>query len=260
MAGADDPFTPGESTDPTAGLPDYETFGKVKDQWNTFLDQPGGRAALLSAGLALMQPPSFGDSPMGQIGRAIGAGGEALSRVEAMDLKQKEIDSKATERAATADAATSRASTAEARANTAAAGLDVKREQLKNAQDRAAFQEELRARIAYGKAVDAINRQNAKIRQQNETNKLINGPKATITPELPIPSAEDWIAQSRGAGAGVRMDAPAPGGVPTIQNPAQAGYDIAPKNPGDREDGKTYMGPGGRIGKWDATNQQWIVP
>lgn len=253
MPGTTDPFTPGPTDDPTANLPDYDTFGKIKDQWNTFLDQPGGRAALLSAGLSLMQPPSFGDTPTAQIGRAIGAGGEALSRQEVMDTKLREAASKEDLRTAQANTAAANAGTAEARAATAAGRLQVQQEQLEHAKRVSAFQEEIKARIAYGRAVDAIHRRNEMIRKQNDQNKLLYGPKATITPEIPVPSAEEWISKNSGLGAGIRMEAPA---TPAVQSPAQSGYDVAPKNPADREVGKKYIGTGGRVGTW--TPDGWI--
>lgn len=115
------PFVAG--TDATSDLPDADTFGKLQDEWNTFLNQPSGRAALLTAGLQLMQPPSFGDTPVSQIGRAIGAAGETLGRTEAMDLRQAEAGSKAELRSAQAEAAG-------ANAQTRAMGADVARERL----------------------------------------------------------------------------------------------------------------------------------
>lgn len=129
MPGLFDPFTPGVDQTPFAGI-DPQTFEQTKAQWNTFLGQPQGRAALLSMGLALMQPPSFGDNPTSQIGRAIGSGGEAVNRVEAMDIKKQEADSKAELRGSQALAAEARADAATARGGQQGAMLDLKREQL----------------------------------------------------------------------------------------------------------------------------------
>jgi hypothetical protein len=98
--------------DPIAGLIDPQTYDKIASQWTSFLDQPGGRASVLSAGLALMQPGGWGQNGAAQIGSAIGAGGEAMGRVEAMNLKQREADSKDMLRAAQADAAGARAGAA----------------------------------------------------------------------------------------------------------------------------------------------------
>jgi hypothetical protein len=66
----------------------------VRSQWASFLDQPGARAALLNAGIALMQPPSFGDNLASQVGRAIGAGGEAVTRAELLNAKVGDIETR----------------------------------------------------------------------------------------------------------------------------------------------------------------------
>jgi hypothetical protein len=59
-----------------------------------FLDNPADRAALLQIGLNLMQPVAMGQSTIGHIGQAVGAGGEAATRGEEADLKQKQAESK----------------------------------------------------------------------------------------------------------------------------------------------------------------------
>jgi hypothetical protein len=90
---ADFPFAFGgpQAAPPPAGA-DAEG---IRNQWTNFLDQPGARPALLSMGIALMQPPSFGDTPTSQIGRAIGAGGEAATTGEALASKEAEQGARA---------------------------------------------------------------------------------------------------------------------------------------------------------------------
>lgn len=63
-------------------------------QWDDFLNRPGNRTALLQIGLQLMQPTPMGQTTGGQIGQAIGAGGEAVDRNEAADLKERTAESK----------------------------------------------------------------------------------------------------------------------------------------------------------------------
>lgn len=60
-------------------------------QWDDFLQRPGNRQALLQMGLQLMQPMAQGQTVAGQIGQAIGAGGEAVDRNEASDLAEKKV-------------------------------------------------------------------------------------------------------------------------------------------------------------------------
>lgn len=106
----------------------------VASEWSDALAKPNVRAALLQAGLSLLQPPSFGQTTGGQIGQAIGSAGEALDRQERSQLAQQEADSKATLREA-------RAAAAEARAGAVGAGLDVRRGQLEVAQQKLGIQQ-----------------------------------------------------------------------------------------------------------------------
>lgn len=57
-------------------------------QWDDFLQRPGNRQALLQIGLQMMQPTAMGQTTLGHIGQAVGAGGEAVDRNEAADLKE----------------------------------------------------------------------------------------------------------------------------------------------------------------------------
>lgn len=61
-------------------------------QWDDWMNRPGNRQALLQMGLQLMQPMALGQSVAGHIGQGIGAGGEAVDRNEAADLKERKAD------------------------------------------------------------------------------------------------------------------------------------------------------------------------
>lgn len=103
---------------PTPQEEDYGAFSPpdqsgLADQWNGFLADPRGRAALASFGVQLMQPLSAGQSGVGHVGAALGQAGESVRGTEAADLKLSEAESKNELRG-------SQAATAEARANTAA--------------------------------------------------------------------------------------------------------------------------------------------
>lgn len=84
-------------------------FNSLKGQWDSFLDQPGAKTALLQFGINMMQPPSFGDTGISQVGRALGAAGEASTRQQEIERKEFETESKADLAGARADAATARA-------------------------------------------------------------------------------------------------------------------------------------------------------
>lgn len=177
-------FDPGMQ--PNLGI-DPQAFDQVRSEWDAFLQNPQGRAALLQGGLALMQPPSFGDTATGQIGRAIGAAGESASRNEMMELKKGEASSKADLRDAQAQstieragAATARAEAAQARAGTAGSQLELTKMRL-DAQDvRSRLAAQTRLRIGYGTEV-------SRIRQLNQNAKMLG------QAEQPIPAFEDWV-------------------------------------------------------------------
>ena len=63
----------------------------LQQDWKTWLSRPENRAGLIQAGIALMQPLQMGQSPIGQVGQAIGQGVEAKSRYEtAVEEKARE--------------------------------------------------------------------------------------------------------------------------------------------------------------------------
>lgn len=131
MAGPFDPFTPGPAADPTAGIADPEMFNNLRNQWSSFIEQPGNRAFLLQTGLALMQPPSFGDNPASQIGRAVGEGAEAQTRQQIINSKLAESESKSEANVARAHAAGSSAEAIQSRL-----GLDYfKRQSIERGQE-----------------------------------------------------------------------------------------------------------------------------
>jgi hypothetical protein len=80
----DDPFNP------QAAPPQQD----LASQWTSFLDDPAGRAALLSFGLQAMQPVALGQSALGHIGQSIGAAGESVGQSAAQERKEEELDIK----------------------------------------------------------------------------------------------------------------------------------------------------------------------
>lgn len=100
MAGPFDFFSQGQWSDPNQP--------GIADQFNQFLSDPRGRAALLQSGLSLMGGRAWGDNPTSQIARAIGAGGEAVRSEEEQQQTAQENKSKQALRAAQAADVTSR--------------------------------------------------------------------------------------------------------------------------------------------------------
>ncbi len=63
----------------TEGMPTQKK--PLAGQWTEFINQPGNAAAMIQFGIKAMQPVSPGQSTMGHLANAIGAGGEAKQRV-----------------------------------------------------------------------------------------------------------------------------------------------------------------------------------
>lgn len=151
-----DPFAEGALLDP--------------NQYMDFLQQPLDQrlaAGGLSAGLALMQPPRWGDTPLSQFSRAIGTGGEAIAQSEASDRAAKESDAKiaanearATSAQARADAAATRAGAAGDRASYQGERLALQRQNIENLNERSRLSRLVQANgqyQQYRKAIEARN-------------------------------------------------------------------------------------------------------
>lgn len=277
MAGPLDPFTPGVDGTPVV---DPDTFGKIRSEWDAFIGDPRGRAALLSTGLAMMQPPSFGDTFTSQLGRALGAGGSSVRATEALDLKQQEADSKDESRQAQSEArimnaetrataAESRSSMAGARMENAGARLQIAQQQLElkqqqlagqalSAEERIKVQREklqLEREVAAAKAEAATGRQEGQQennRLNNRVKLLIGHRKASDNARVmgqPEPSYTDWL-KSVGLDSEDGED-PVPSGM---ASPTAA---QAPRDPAQRKAGTTYQTPKGPL-KWTGTG--WISP
>lgn len=92
-------------------MADFDPFAEVENaasgvkdlaaQWNSFLSDPNGRAALLSMGLQMMQPVGLGQTPGGHLAQSIGNAGESvrigdkhIAAQRALDLKEQSQDDK----------------------------------------------------------------------------------------------------------------------------------------------------------------------
>jgi|SRR5262245_2591057 len=85
---ADDVVNPFDmASQATQNLPGSQSFEDIRNQWASFLDQPGARTFLLQTGLSLMTP-QWG-TPASQVAGAIGQGAAAVSRGEALQSKEE---------------------------------------------------------------------------------------------------------------------------------------------------------------------------
>jgi hypothetical protein len=227
MPGVDDPFTPGKSPDPNAGV-EPGTFDKVRQEWSTFLEDPKGRAALMSAGIALMQP-QWGGNTTSAIGQAIGAAGQSATANQAMDIRESEAESKQDLRSSQAQAAEARAGAAGARAGAAGDRLQFQREKLQSDQQLRTMGLRIRANSDYNRYVKALEDQN------------IKGPLLdTKYVPKPSPSFKDYVSANpalRGLiDSGDDEDTPAPkagSGAKAKSSEDSAALDWANANSGD---------------------------
>lgn len=229
--------------DPVAGLIDPKTYSDIADQWSTFLEAPGGRAALLQAGIAMSQPLSWGQSNFGAFTGALGSAGEAATRAEVLDTKRQESESKMMLREAQAGAAESRAG---------AAGTKLEAAQLRAQTQREAMQ--LRAWSDLRKGYETY-RKNV----ETENSNILR--TAPPTPIMPI---EQWIQSQPSARAAAEASGlfgtqgvTQPGTYSSPQAPASTPQTApqAPPNPADRKAGAIYQTPKGPL-TW--TGQGWM--
>lgn len=223
------PFVAGSDGDPTAGLPEPDTFGKIQDQWNTFLAKPEGQAALLSFGINLMQPPSFGDNPVAQVGRALGHAGETVGNIEKMDIAQEEAASKQNAREAAANLA-------EAKAGQTGLAAQLAQEKQNNQLSMQQLVAKNNFHAHYLAHIDRIQKENAAL-ENNILNPPPGQPGHRDPKPIPTPQefiASDPIAASIAASAGIVIPKSVPSATPTTLSPLdQQALDWANANPSD---------------------------
>jgi len=93
MADVYDPLPGAEAAATSAATPG--PMGDIAGRWRDWMQDPGNRASLMQFGITLMQPLGYGQNAVSKFGEALGAGGEAAARREALDIKQQEAASKA---------------------------------------------------------------------------------------------------------------------------------------------------------------------
>lgn len=210
-----------------------------------FLEDPRIRAAMLQTGLALMQPPSFGDNFTSQFGRAIGSGGEAAQRMAVENRAQTEAASRQDLRGAQAEAAGARAETAGARSDTAASRLALERLKMEALNDRNRISGRIRLQNAYNAWVKNINAENSLKPAGQQTQ---------------VPDFQTWLSQRdpelvkalqlSGGGTGQ--------GAGAVDETVDEGvHPPAPRNAADRVEGMTYQGANGPV-KW--LGGKWVRP
>lgn len=238
------PFAPGPQGFNVIPNPTPEQQGDLATRWRGFLADPESRASLMQFGLQLSQPVALGQNTLGHIGQAVGAGGEAATRVRAEDRleaesarKERDTDSRAELRSAQADSAGARAGTAEARANTAAVRAAAENDRLSNTRESNTNRALIQAQGLFQKEV-------ADVRKRNENSSLMGGAAEVV------PTFDEWLTRNPLLRQQLGNIAPAMTVPETNPQSSQA-----PSNPSDRQVGTTYQTPKGPLvwmgdGKW----------
>lgn len=162
----------GDVVQPQDGATGFDV-GKLSQEWKTWLDDPQNKAALMQFGISLMQPVGLGQSALGHLGQAVGAGGEAANRLAKEQLNEEEATSKQGLRESQATAAEQRATTAQARLEGAGVRDELRRQQIENSRLNAQLSAETKLTTAYSK--------------QKADHEFLN-------PGKPFPTFEQWKA------------------------------------------------------------------
>jgi hypothetical protein len=233
-------FEPG-AVDPVAeGVPPDQVPG-IAQQWGTMLSDPALGAGLLSGALSLMAGPTWGDTGMSQVARAIGRAGEGVTASGEIARRERESEAKTDLAEARAAAAGTSAGRAADRAYYERQALGLKREAEEGRTERAQLQARVKGSIEYGKYLENVKKRNASV--------LREGP-----PEVPIPKAE-WLQRN---GYPVGDVGPGASSVPRNNTrPTTGTLERAPPDRASRVPNRVYQTDRGPM-RWTGTG--WVDP
>jgi hypothetical protein len=239
------PYDPQQSPDPNLPPPDPGIVSQIQSA----LGDPRSQAALLTFGLNLMQPPSFGDNATSQIGRAIGSAGESGRSLDTQEQKQLESESKADLRSTQSDLAAAKAATAGVQSSAAADRLQYLRDKM--SQDAAA--KELQQRVVasgqYQAYLTALNNQNLKAQNEHAKRKFLEPDLPDFTPQQPIDFQTYVATHGLTGGSLLGGNTAAPAVKPVTPPP-----NLPP--PADRPDG--LAAPNNQPFHWSKSANGWV--
>ena len=189
------------------GQQDSDQQGGLFDRWNSWIDRPGNRAAMMQFGIAMLQPMQPGENWLSHGANALGYGGEAEARVAQQQQHEDLLESQARLRESQAGAAQTRAEAAQtaAAAREQSAGFTLERVGM--AQQQRGLQNLFSAQAGYQKAKSDYEKQ-----ELDPLNPSKSG--------QPFPDFETWMHSTypgidprTGAGIGVGQGG-APSGAP----------------------------------------------
>lgn len=225
-------------------------FSGLKATWDEYLKDPTAQAATMQFAINMMQPPSFGDTGMARIGRALGSAGEAVDR--RYEAQRKEMESEA------------KIELAQARADRQRALGEAGDWKQKEAEARRQLTDVTNMRLQHVKHVDEVDRRNKarmdewlKQKQAAVVDPSVDpGPKPTLETPMTLPQLKEYLETGIRPTPGIPQ-APA---TPTTL-PADEGKPVrinSPKDlegkppgfkflkPGDPDDGSYRVWPGSK--------------
>lgn len=228
-----------------------DRFGALKGQWDSFLQDPAAQTATMQFAINMMQPPSFGDTGMARIGRALGGAGEAVTRRELLEQQEAESEAKVNLAQARGLAAEASATRREGAADIAEKKLDLARrgqEHRETVNQATQLYRDLKRVSDHNKGVAA---RNAAAKLKEPMNKALD-PNYVFTPE-PTLSPEEFFAKfgrSSQVPMGEALGAVAPAASPNLAGrpiPAGAIVDVTtPEEANALPAGTKYRTPEGK--------------
>jgi hypothetical protein len=147
--------TPSRPAQPPEQSPGPDTGAgqqnSVFDRWNSWIDKPGNRAAMMQFGIAMLQPMQPGESLLSHGANALGYAGEAENRVEQEAELRQQRESQEELRGAQANLAGARAETAGAQASARGLAANAAEDRLNFQRQNAGLQTLVRLQPAYAK-------------------------------------------------------------------------------------------------------------
>lgn len=195
-----------------------DRFNGLKKQWDQYLQDPAAQTATMQFAINMMQPPSFGDTGMARIGRALGSAGEAVGRREEMERKDVEAEAKTQTAEARSRAAETAAGRAADRAFYEQQRLGQFGETEARKKETSQLQATVKANVIYQRYVKEVLDRNAAMEADwTDVIKSATRPKGAVkpTPERLMPPEEFFsspLGQHLMQGIGLQPKAAIPPG------------------------------------------------
>lgn len=202
-----------------------KSMGDLASGWNSWLDKPNNRAALMQFGIAMLQPIGFGENFGSHFGNAVGAAGAAARNITTQEQQDEKARTEAELRESRASAAEKSASAAETRAYYAGENTRLRGERDTTSNLNKTLTAQAGARAKYDIYVNQVGKRNTD---------PLRDPKAPLETPMPfnqwLKSAEgsEALTEAGGGGGTPAPTAPPPGASP---GPARSSWNALKADP-----------------------------